>query len=686
MVIYMPVYNPCSFSLRMIINDRTARDSMPFLKSLNKLQFKAATHTQGPLLVLAGAGSGKTRVLTSRIANLVVNGGVPPSAILAVTFTNKAAAEIKERLERLIGACADELWTGTFHTIGLNILRAENELAGHKKGLTIYDEEEQALLIRLVMSELGISEKKAPYKAVQFEINMARNENLTPSEYAQKSKSILSGEVHAAFRAYEKKLKEAGAVDFGSLICEPIQLFTNDPIALERYASKFRHILVDEYQDTNSSQYRLTRMLASKHRNLCVVGDPDQSIYGWRGADVKNILGFQEDYPDATFIKLEENYRSMKNILSAANSVISNNEQRLDKTLWTRNLDGKAPLYEECLNEEREAAFVVSRIKKCLTEAPQLKLKDIVILYRTNTQSRPIEEMFFEESIPYAVVGGFKFYDRREIKDALAYLKALVNPDDSLNFLRIVNVPPRGIGRATLDKIHSISKNKGVSLYEAFKEAASNMNFGNSGLRDFIGTFENLRREALERRPADIAERVLDLTGYMDFWSSKKTEDALTRAKNLDGLVESIKKYETRYLKASIADYLSLVALMSDVDDYKENADCITLMTIHAAKGLEFPVVFMVGMEEGLFPHERSIDDEEGVEEERRLCYVGMTRAKRLLFMSSVKARSTGKEVCRRVPSRFIGEIDPEFLAIKKFKPPAPAEQSIEAIRKMLFT
>lgn len=659
---------------------------MPFLKSLNKLQHKAATHTQGPLLVLAGAGSGKTRVLTSRIANLVVNEGVPPSEILAVTFTNKAAAEIKERLEKLIGARADELWTGTFHTIGLNILRAENELIGHKKGLTIYDEEEQAMLIRLVMSELGISEKRAPYKAVQFEINMARNENLTPSEYAQNAKSNLSGEVHAVFRAYEKKLKEAGAVDFGSLICAPIQLFNDNPAALERYSGRFRHILVDEYQDTNSSQYRLTQMLASKHRNLCVVGDPDQSIYGWRGADVKNILGFQEDYPDATFIKLEENYRSMKNILSAANSVIVNNEQRLDKTLWTQNPDGKAPLYEECLNEEREAAFVVSMIKKSLKEAPGLKFKDFVILYRTNTQSRPIEEMLFEESIPYAVVGGFKFYDRREIKDALAYLKALVNPDDSLNFLRIVNVPPRGIGRATLGKVHSLSKNKGLSLYEAFKEAASDASFGKSGLRDFIGTFENLRREALERRPADIAERVLDLTGYMDFWWSKKTEDALTRAKNLDGLVDSIKKYETRYPKAGIAEYLSLVALMSDADDYKDNVDRITLMTIHAAKGLEFPVVFMVGMEEGLFPHERSTEDEDGIEEERRLCYVGMTRAKRRLFMSSTKTRSAGRETRRRITSRFIGEIDPAFLAVKVPKPPVSAEESIEAIRKMLFT
>ncbi len=659
---------------------------MPFLKTLNKLQFKAATHTHGPLLVLAGAGSGKTRVLTSRIANLVVNAGVPPSAILAVTFTNKAAAAIKERLVKLVGQSADEMWTGTFHTIGLNILRAENELAGRKKGLTIYDEEEQALLIRLVMSELGISEKRAPYKAVQFEINMARNENLTPSEYAQNSKSLLAGEVHAVFRAYEKKLKDAGAVDFGSLICAPIQLLTSDPAALERYAGRFMHILVDEYQDTNSSQYRLTRLLASKHRNLCVVGDPDQSIYGWRGADVKNILGFQDDYPDAAFIKLEENYRSMKNILSAANSVISNNEQRLDKTLWTRNPDGEAPYYEECLNEEREAAFVVGRIKKCMGEAPGLMLKDFVILYRTNTQSRPIEEMLFEEGVPYAVVGGFKFYDRREIKDALAYLKALVNPDDSLNFLRIVNVPPRGIGRATLDKVHALSKNKGLSLYGAFKEAASDANFGNSGLRDFIGTFENLRREARERRPSDIAGRVLDLTGYMDFWAGKKTEDALTRAKNLDGLVESIKKYETRYPKAGVAEYLGLVALMSDADDYKENADCITLMTIHAAKGLEFPVVFMVGMEEGLFPHERSIGDEEGVEEERRLCYVGMTRAKRLLFMTSASTRSAGRETRARVPSRFIGEIDPEYLARRIPKPPAPAEQSIEAIRKMLFT
>lgn len=653
---------------------------MPFLKSLNRAQLEAVKHTEGPLLVLAGAGSGKTKVLTSRIAHLVKNKKIDPSAILAVTFTNKAAQEIKERLEKLIGKKADELVTGTFHTVGLRILREEYGEADKK--LTIYDDEEQLLLVRLVMSEMGLSEKDMPSKAVVYEINLAKNDNLSPDEYAAKKGDAFSHAIAKIYTAYQKRLASMNAVDFGDLICKPIRIFKANPDVLKKYQERFRYILVDEYQDTNKSQYDLTNLLAGKYNNLCVVGDPDQSIYGWRGANIDNILKFKDDFNGARLIKLEQNYRSTKNILGAANSVITKNEQRLEKTLWTDNPYGEMVTFEECLNEYQEARFVVNTIRKHISAEPTLKYKDFTILYRTNTQSRTFEELFFEEGVPYTIVGGYKFFDRREIKDALAYLKAIANPDDSLNFLRIVNVPPRGIGKGVLEKVHSISKGHGLTLYESFRKAVADGAL-KSGVADFINTFEKLRASYEGSGLAEFVSNVLYVTGYMNFWEEKKTEDSEERLGNLEGLISAVKNYETSHPKSGLDDYLNLVSLMSDADHFDEKNNRVTFMTIHSAKGLEFPFVFLVGMEEGLFPHKRSID-ESGIEEERRLCYVGMTRARRQLFLLSAKNRAAGKETSLQMPSRFIADIAPDFLKRKDLVPKGTAQDHIDAIRKLL--
>ncbi len=653
-----------------------------YLKTLNPLQLKATTFDKGPLLILAGAGSGKTKVLTSRMAHLVLKRKVPAENILAVTFTNKAAQEIKERVEKLIGERAEAIWAGTFHTIGLRIMREEAKALGLKPNFTIYDDEEQLLLVNYVMSELGIGGKDLPAKSVVWEINLAKNSCLSPDEYGRYGESDMRDVIIPVYRAYQKKLTAMNAVDFGDLICKPIQLLKSNPEILKKYQDRFSHILVDEYQDTNKAQYILTRMLACGQMNLCAVGDPDQSIYGWRGASIENILKFQEDYPQAQIIKLEQNYRSTRSILGAANSVIMNNEDRIEKNLWTENSVGELVSFEECLNEYEEARFAVRQITKMLSSDASMKYRDFTILYRTNTQSRPFEELFFEEGIPYTIVGGYRFFDRREIKDTIAYLKAIINPEDSLNFLRIVNVPPRGIGKATLEKVHKMSAAHDLSLYEAFVKGRKEGAFADS-VNDFIGTFEILRHEMAGMPLHEFASRVLDLTGYMDFWASKRTEEAEVRVKNLDSLIAAIKNYETGHPKATLADYLNLVAIMSDADQYEDKQNRVTLMTMHSAKGLEFPVVFIAGMEEGLFPHKRSVD-EETVEEERRLCYVGMTRARRLLFLLSAKNRSTGKETSLQLPSRFIAEIDPAFIKKKELVPAGTAKDHIESIRKML--
>jgi len=655
---------------------------MPYLKRLNRLQFEAAVHGEGPLLILAGAGSGKTSVLTARIAHLVLKRKVEPSAILAVTFTNKAAGEIRERLSGLIGDRVKELTVGTFHTLGLKILREEAK-SGAFPVPTIYDEEEQTLLVRLVMSELSIDDKEIPFKSVVYEINLAKNDNLSPREFSSRADDNFKRTIAPIYERYQRKLEALGAIDFGDLICRPIRMFDSSPELLAKYQEKFEYILIDEYQDTNQSQYALTSLLSAARKNICVVGDPDQAIYGWRGADIKNILRFQEDFPQAKLIKLEQNYRSTKNILSASNSVIKNNSERIEKSLWTQTTDGEPVVYEECLNEYMEARFVVNRVRAAMSREPELKFRDFTVLYRTNTQSRPFEELFFEEGIPYNIVGGFRFFDRREIKDALSYLKALANPEDSLNFLRIINVPPRGIGKSSLDKVHRTAEAHGLTLYQAFRKCVADGVFQRGSVPDFINLFERLRKEIKNESLHEFTSRVLHLTGYMEFWEKKRTEDAEERLKNLEGLVAAIKNYEQGHPGATIKEYLNLVALMSDSDGYDGKSNRVTLMSIHSAKGLEFPFVFIAGMEEGIFPHKRSLD-EDGLEEERRLCYVGMTRAKRQLYLLSAKNRSAGKETSLQLKSRFIDEVDPAFIRRNDVAPAGTAQDHIETIRKLL--
>lgn len=667
-------------SIRICAFDRERK--LAYLKRLNKEQFQAATHGEGPLLILAGAGSGKTSVLTARVAHLVLKRGVDPSSVLAVTFTNKAAGEIRERLADLVGEKASALTVGTFHTLGLKILREEAEARG-QGAPTIYDEDEQTLLVRLVMSELSIDDKEIPYKSVVWEINLAKNDNLSPEEFSRRADDNFKRSLAPIYERYQRKLKALGAIDFGDLICRPIRMLESEPGMLERYRTRFRHILVDEYQDTNQSQYALTRLLSSGHGNLCVVGDPDQAIYGWRGADIKNILRFQEDFPSAKVIRLEQNYRSSKNILSASNSVIKNNSERMEKNLWTQADDGEPVTYEECLNEYQEARFTANRIRAAMSKEPSLKFRDFTVLYRTNTQSRPFEELFFEEGVPYNIVGGYRFFDRREIKDALAYLKALANPEDSLNFLRIINVPPRGIGRSSLDKAHAVAERHGLTLFQAFRKAVSDGQLQGSAAAGFVRLFEGLRGEMGKEGLHEFTSRVLHLTGYMEFWEKKKTEDAEERLKNLEGLVAAIKNYEQGHPGATLKDYLNLVAIMSDIDGFDSKSNRVTLMTMHSAKGLEFPFVFIAGLEEGIFPHKRSLD-EDGIEEERRLCYVGMTRAKRQLFLLSAKNRSAGKETSLQFRSRFIDEIDQRFIKRNDVVPAGTARDHIETIRKLL--
>ncbi|MDO8427271.1 MAG: 3'-5' exonuclease [Deltaproteobacteria bacterium] len=634
-----------------------------FLKSLNPKQTEAVTFGDGPLLILAGAGSGKTRVLTARIAYLVLKKGVPPESILAVTFTNKAAGEMRERLVSLIGGQAKSLWLGTFHSLGLRLLRKEARAIGRDTELTVYNDDDQLALIKEAMKELSINEKTYSPKAILARINQAKNENISHSEYLTYADDFLSERVARIYSLYQKKMREFGCMDFGDLICEPISLLKNNPGILKKYQGHFSYILVDEYQDTNKAQYAFTNLLASGTRNLLAVGDPDQSIYAWRGADISNILDFEKDYPDAAVLRLEQNYRSTKNILSAANSVIKKNKQRLEKTLWTENLDGAPIIYEEAQDEYNEAETVIKKLR-CLIKERPLSYKDFAVFYRTNAQSRVFEERLIREGIPYTIVGGVKFYDRMEIRDALAYLRFIANPNDSLSLKRIINTPPRGVGAATIEKMKAISDQHGIPLFEAFKDALSRGVLQKTKVARFIEACEDFKKGLGTLSLHELALRLLEDSGYMLMWQEEGSEEALERVENLFEFTSAIKDFEAANPEAALSEFLDHVALISDIDSYEDKADRMTLMTLHSAKGLEFKVVFLAGMEEGLFPHSRSIDDPDGIEEERRLCYVGMTRAREDLFLLSAKTRTIYGETRAQVRSRFIDEISPEFLKI----------------------
>jgi DNA helicase-2/ATP-dependent DNA helicase PcrA len=629
---------------------------------LNPAQLEAVTHDSGPLLLLAGAGSGKTRVLAARIAYQAEEKRIKPDSILAVTFTNKAAKEMRDRVGALIGNSASSVWLGTFHGLGLRILRRERALTGFPGDFTVYNDDDQEALVKLVLKELDMSDKAVSPRALLTQINQAKNELRSPDEYIAEVKGFYAERVGKVYSLYQRKLRAMGGVDFGDLIAEPVRLFRENPRLLASYQERFRHALVDEYQDTNRAQYALMNLLAGGHRNLCAVGDPDQSIYGWRGADIRNILDFQRDWPDATLLRLEQNYRSTRKILAAANAVIEKNRERLDKTLWTENADGPTVVHEAVIDERDEARSVVGRMRSLMRGDPGLGYKGFAVFYRTNTQSRVFEELFMREGVPYTVVGGQRFYDRKEIRDALALLKTIANPADFVSFRRIINVPPRGIGPAALEKIEALARDLGVPVLDALSEALQRGIVKKSEARSFVEAVNSFR-SGLGKLPLhETAQKLLEDTGYMGMLMDEGTEEAVERADNLHELISAIRDFEAASETPTLAAFLDQVALISDVDSLEEGPDRVTIMTLHSAKGLEFPVVFMTGMEEGLFPHQRSIGSRDGIEEERRLCYVGMTRAMQRLFLYSASSRTMHGETRFQTSSRFLDEIPSELL------------------------
>ncbi|OGP09308.1 MAG: ATP-dependent DNA helicase PcrA [Deltaproteobacteria bacterium GWA2_43_19] len=662
---------------------------MEILKHLNPRQIDAVTRTDGPILILAGAGSGKTRVLTYRMAYLITEKGISPYNILSVTFTNKAAGEMKERLEKILGPKAKDLWLGTFHSTGLRILRKDGHNLGIDPNFIVYDDDDQLALVKLCMAELNINDKSFNPRAILSHINQAKNEVLSANDYAMSADDFFRQRVAAVYKLYQEKLRQNKTLDFGDLICEPIRLFREAPQVLEKYQKRFKYILVDEYQDTNRAQYELINLLSAIHKNLCVVGDEDQSIYGWRGADIRNILEFEKDYPNVEIIRLEQNYRSTKNILAAANSVVQKNTKRIGKTLWTENTDGEMVTYQMARDEHHEASLVYNKVEEMIRRVREsesqrvkeresqregLSYKDFAIFYRTNAQSRIFEEHFIRSGMPYNIVGGLRFYERKEIKDTIAYLKVIANPSDSLSLMRIINTPPRGIGKTTVDRAAAFGAEQNIPLVDAFKLAIERGILPPHKGHNFITMIQRFHASLLPTPNSqlrtlpihELAKKLLEESGYIKMWEDEKTEEADNRIENLHELISAIRDFEKSRENVSLADFLDHVALISDIDTFEDKHNRITLMTLHSAKGLEFPVVFMVGMEEGLFPHSRSVngDSEDELEEERRLCYVGMTRAMKKLFLLGARERTIYGESRFQGQSRFIDEIDLNYLKI----------------------
>ncbi|KXG78040.1 ATP-dependent DNA helicase PcrA [Fervidicola ferrireducens] len=634
---------------------------MDFLSELNEEQRKAVTHPGGPLLVLAGAGSGKTRVLTYRIAYLIEYMGVDPSSIMAITFTNKAAEEMKERIERLI-PWAKGMLVSTFHSACVRILRSDIEKLGYSRNFVIFDTQDQQVVAKDSVKALGLDDKKYSPQAVLNFIGRAKDGLLTPEECYDRAKDIREKTLARIYELYQKKLKELNALDFDDLIMKTVELFRECPEVLYHYQTKFKHILVDEYQDTNRAQYVLVKMLAEKHRNLCVVGDDDQSIYSFRGADIRNILDFEEDFPDATVIRLEQNYRSTQNILDAANSVISHNLGRKKKNLWTKNGKGEK-IYLVTLENEHEEAFFIAREIEKLVNAQKFNFKDFAVLYRTNAQSRVLEEMMVKMGLPYRIVGGLKFYQRKEIKDIMAYLRVVANPSDDVSLLRIINVPRRGIGEATVYELKRVAEENERSVYDIIKEEVYNFS---SRVSAKLKNFASLINDFIEKQNSlsipELIAYILEKTGYIEELEAENSPEAQSRIENLKEMVGVAEEFERKFPGASLQDFLAEIALLSDVDELDDNKDAVVLMTLHSAKGLEFPVVFLSGMDEGIFPHSRSMFDEYELEEERRLCYVGITRAKKRLYLTRAWRRNLYGNTSFYSASRFIDEIPARLL------------------------
>ena len=634
---------------------------MDILTGLNPEQKKAVEHQQGPLLILAGAGSGKTRVLTHRIAYLIHNYGVNPANILAVTFTNKAANEMEERVNKLIEQDSGPIWMGTFHSICVQILRREAAKIGYDANFVIFDTNDQKRLIKNILQDLDIDVKKNKQKCL-YGIAEAKNELIGPDEFSPADYS--EEEIKRVYPEYQKRLKENNALDFGDLIMQTVNLLLENELVLDHYQEKFRYILVDEYQDVNHAQYRLINLLSQKYNNICVVGDDDQGIYGFRGADISNILEFEEDYPETEVIRLEQNYRSTKKILDAAYNVVANNPYRKEKKLWTENPAGDDISLYQAEDGKDEARYIVDKIQE-LTEAEDYSLSDCAILYRTNAQSRNLEEKLLKEGLPYRMIGGFKFYERKEIQDILAYLRVLYNPDDNINLERIINEPSRGIGPTTLDRLKEFATEQGINLLEAVSRVdeieSISTRFSNK-VESFAEMMNYLETRKEELPIKELTEELLTETGYLKALRDKNTDEAKDRIENIKELLSDMEEFESDNEIASLGDYLEKVALISEVDNLTESQEAVVLMTLHSAKGLEFPVVFLAGLEEEYLPHSRSMGDEEEVAEERRLCYVGITRAEERLFLTHASARTIYGRFQSRLPSRFLADIPDKLI------------------------
>ncbi|TPR24752.1 DNA helicase PcrA [Apilactobacillus micheneri] len=640
------------------------------ISGMNNKQKEAVLCTEGPLLIMAGAGSGKTRVLTHRIVYLIEEKQVLPWNILAITFTNKAAREMKERVASLLDYGGNEVWVSTFHALCVRILRSHIDKIGYNRAFTIAGSSEQRTLVKRILKDLNIDPKKNDPRAILSTISNAKNDLKTPAEFNESLNHTSPFEevVGQVYTEYQKRLHNNQALDFDDLIMMTIQLFEEVPEVLDYYQNKFHYIHVDEYQDTNEAQYKLVTMLAKKYKNICVVGDADQSIYGWRGANMNNILNFQNDYKNANTVMLEQNYRSTKNILSAANDVIKNNVSRKEKNLWTDNDEGDKISYYRGQSEVDEAHFVVTQIKKVIEEK-NYSYNDFAILYRTNAQSRIIEETFLKSNIPYSIVGGHKFYDRKEIQDILAYLTLIANPSDSMSLERIINEPKRGIGASSIEKLRVFAQENNWSMLEATKNIELNNTLSNrarTAIDQFGRLMTGLQKIAMENKVTDVTQHILDDSGYLDNLKQSKSLESKARIENIEEFISVTQQFDNNHDDndgdESLTDFLADLALVSAQDDVDEQTPQVTLMTLHAAKGLEFPVIFLMGMEEGIFPLSRSLEKEDELEEERRLAYVGITRAQKKLYITNAFSRMLYGRRQTNPESRFIDEISDNLI------------------------
>lgn len=641
---------------------------MSIYDTLNPMQKEAVFHTEGPLLILAGAGSGKTRVLTHRVAYLIDEKNVNPWNILAITFTNKAAGEMRERVDQLVGFGAESIWVSTFHSTCVRILRRHIECLGYTTSFSIYDSDDQKTLMKQVFKSLDVDTKQFKERSVLGVISSAKDKLIMPEEFLLNAgQDFRQKKVGEIYKEYQKQLKKNNALDFDDLIVKTVELFQNNAEVLNYYQERFKYIMVDEYQDTNQAQFKLVNLLADKYRNLCVVGDDDQSIYKFRGANIGNILNFEKMFADARTIKLEQNYRSTQNILNAANDVIRNNVGRKEKTLWTDNEEGDLIHFRQFLTAFDEAEYIVGDIAQNIREG-NYEYKDCAILYRTNAQSRMFEEKFLMANIPYKIIGGVNFYARKEIKDLLAYLKTVDNAMDDLAVKRIINVPKRGIGATSLGKVQEYADEYDMSFYDALKDAESIATLGRSAvkIKPFVTFIQTLRSKQDYLSVQEILTSIIDETGYVKELEAEDTDEARARIENIDELITKVVSYESDAEEPTLSGFLEEVALVADIDSLEEDSNHVVLMTLHSAKGLEFPNVYLAGMEDGIFPSYMTItsDDPLEIEEERRLCYVGITRAKQRLTLTSAKSRMIRGETQYNKVSRFIREIPRELVAV----------------------